>query len=114
MEPSTGPSRSSRCSTETAHLGDPLEDIGWVTNPLRHREHQIPGVWERDEIVRAYAELTGSRRVGRRRPLLERARELQARGDRAHGRTFLRRGPRRPHVRRAEQLVALMFDLMGI
>jgi aminoglycoside phosphotransferase (APT) family kinase protein len=44
---------------ETAHLGDPLEDVGWVTNPLRHREHQIPGEWERGDIMRAYAELTG-------------------------------------------------------
>lgn len=44
---------------ETAHLGDPLEDLGWVTNPVRKREHQIAGHWERQEIVRAYAELTG-------------------------------------------------------
>ena len=46
---------------ETAHLGDPLEDIGWITNPLRHREHQIPGEWEREQIMRAYAEITGLR-----------------------------------------------------
>ena len=44
---------------ETAHLGDPLEDLGWVTNPVRKREHQIPGQWERREIVAAYRELTG-------------------------------------------------------
>ncbi|MGB3072045.1 MAG: phosphotransferase family protein [Ottowia sp.] len=44
---------------ETAHLGDPLEDLGWVTNPVRKREHQIPGHWERREIVEAYRELTG-------------------------------------------------------
>ncbi len=44
---------------ETAHLGDPLEDVGWITNPLRRREHQIPGVWEREQIARAYEELTG-------------------------------------------------------
>jgi len=44
---------------ETAHLGDPLEDLGWVTNPVRKREHQIPGHWERREIVDAYRELTG-------------------------------------------------------
>ena len=44
---------------ETAHLGDPLEDLGWVTNPVRKREHQIPGHWERRQIVDAYAELTG-------------------------------------------------------
>lgn len=44
---------------ETAHLGDPLEDLGWITNPLRRREHQIPGVWERADIARRYEELTG-------------------------------------------------------
>jgi aminoglycoside phosphotransferase (APT) family kinase protein len=44
---------------ETAHLGDPMEDLGWITNPLRHREHQIPGEWEREHIMRAYEEITG-------------------------------------------------------
>jgi aminoglycoside phosphotransferase (APT) family kinase protein len=44
---------------ETAHLGDPLEDLGWVTNPVRKREHQIPGAWEREQIVGAYRKLTG-------------------------------------------------------
>ncbi|MFD0666287.1 phosphotransferase family protein [Ramlibacter sp. MAHUQ-53] len=44
---------------ETAHLGDPLEDLGWVTNPVRKREHQVPGHWERQQIVEAYRELTG-------------------------------------------------------
>ncbi len=44
---------------ETAHLGDPLEDLGWVTNPVRKREHHIPGHWERQQMVQAYRELTG-------------------------------------------------------
>ena len=44
---------------ETAHLGDPLEDLGWITNPVRRREHQIPGHWERAHIVEAYTRLTG-------------------------------------------------------
>ncbi|MEU7811771.1 phosphotransferase family protein [Pseudonocardia sp. NPDC049154] len=44
---------------ETAHLGDPLEDLGWITNPVRAREHQITGVWERERIVEVYTELTG-------------------------------------------------------
>jgi aminoglycoside phosphotransferase (APT) family kinase protein len=44
---------------ETAHLGDPLEDLGWVTNPVRKREHQIQGQWERREIVDAYRQSTG-------------------------------------------------------
>jgi aminoglycoside phosphotransferase (APT) family kinase protein len=44
---------------ETAHLGDPLEDVGWVTNPLRHREHIIPGAWERADLFAAYESATG-------------------------------------------------------
>jgi aminoglycoside phosphotransferase (APT) family kinase protein len=44
---------------ETAHLGDPLEDLGWITNPVRQREHQIPGVWERAQIVARWSERTG-------------------------------------------------------
>ena len=44
---------------ETAHLGDPLEDLGWITNPVRKREHQISGHWEREQIVEAYRKLTG-------------------------------------------------------
>lgn len=44
---------------ETAHLGDPVEDVGWVTNPLRRREHQIPGHWETAQIVGRWEKLTG-------------------------------------------------------
>ncbi len=44
---------------ETAHLGDPLEDLGWITNPVRKREHQISGHWERQQIIDAYRRLTG-------------------------------------------------------
>jgi aminoglycoside phosphotransferase (APT) family kinase protein len=44
---------------ETAHLGDPIEDIGWITNPVRAREHQIPGAWERAQIVEHWAKRTG-------------------------------------------------------
>lgn len=44
---------------ELAHLGDPLEDLGWVTNPYRSREHQIPGEWERAQIVEHYCIQTG-------------------------------------------------------
>lgn len=50
---------SAKLDWETAHLGDPLEDLGWITNPVRRREHQIEGVWERDQIVAAYRERTG-------------------------------------------------------
>jgi len=46
---------------ETAHLGDPLEDLGWMTNPPRAREQQIPAHWEREHIVAAYTSATGYR-----------------------------------------------------
>ena len=52
---------SAKLDWETAHLGDPLEDLGWVTNPVRKREHQIAGAWEREQIVAAYRRLTGRR-----------------------------------------------------
>lgn len=45
---------------ETAHLGDPLEDLGWVTQPTRTDEHQIAGCWEQRHIVARYQELTGA------------------------------------------------------
>ena len=44
---------------ELAHLGDPMEDLGWVTQPLRTREHLIPGVWEREQLLERYAATTG-------------------------------------------------------
>ncbi|MBX9609451.1 MAG: phosphotransferase family protein [Gammaproteobacteria bacterium] len=44
---------------ETAHLGDPLEDLGWITNPPRAREQQIAGAWTRAEIVAAFTAATG-------------------------------------------------------
>jgi aminoglycoside phosphotransferase (APT) family kinase protein len=44
---------------ETAHLGDPVEDLGWVTNPLRRREHQIPGSWTERELLSRYTASTG-------------------------------------------------------
>ncbi|MCE2392371.1 MAG: phosphotransferase family protein [Proteobacteria bacterium] len=44
---------------ETVHLGDPIEDIGWVTNPLRRREHRIPGHWEPEDLIAHYRDRTG-------------------------------------------------------
>jgi aminoglycoside phosphotransferase (APT) family kinase protein len=44
---------------ETAHLGDPLEDLGWMVNPARKAEQQIAGVWERAQIVEEYSRQTG-------------------------------------------------------
>ena len=44
---------------ELAHLGDPLDDIGWITQPLRTREHLIDGAWERPQLFERYAYRTG-------------------------------------------------------
>jgi len=44
---------------ELAHLGDPLEDLGWVTQPLRTKEHLIDGAWSAADLVHRYAERTG-------------------------------------------------------
>jgi aminoglycoside phosphotransferase (APT) family kinase protein len=44
---------------ETAHLGDPHEDLGWVTNPLRAGEHRIPDVWEPQQLLDRWSETTG-------------------------------------------------------
>jgi aminoglycoside phosphotransferase (APT) family kinase protein len=44
---------------ETAHLGDPHEDLGWVTNPLRQGEHRIAGAWEPQDLLDRWAERTG-------------------------------------------------------
>lgn len=44
---------------ELAHLGDPLEDIGWITQPLREREHLIAGAWERSQLLERYRSKTG-------------------------------------------------------
>lgn len=46
---------------ELAHLGDPMEDLGWVTQPLRRREHIIPGVWEDAQLLERYQQATGFR-----------------------------------------------------
>ena len=44
---------------ETAHLGDPLEDLGWMTQPLRLAEHLIAGAWEQEDLIERYRALTG-------------------------------------------------------
>lgn len=44
---------------ELAHLGDPLEDLGWVTQPLRVGEHTIDGAWEAADLVAHYERTTG-------------------------------------------------------
>jgi aminoglycoside phosphotransferase (APT) family kinase protein len=44
---------------ETAHLGDPHEDLGWVTNPLRQGEHRITGAWEPADLLDRWSQRTG-------------------------------------------------------
>lgn len=44
---------------ELAHLGDPLDDLGWYTAPLYAQEHFVPGRWEPADFLRRYTELTG-------------------------------------------------------
>jgi aminoglycoside phosphotransferase (APT) family kinase protein len=44
---------------ETAHLGDPHEDLGWVTNPLRQGEHRIAGAWEPADLLARWSGRTG-------------------------------------------------------
>jgi aminoglycoside phosphotransferase (APT) family kinase protein len=44
---------------ETVHLGDPHEDLGWVTNPLRAREHTIPGHWMPADLLARWSVKTG-------------------------------------------------------
>jgi aminoglycoside phosphotransferase (APT) family kinase protein len=44
---------------ETAHLGDPLEDLGWVSNPLRAGEQRIAGMWEPEHLIARWRGRTG-------------------------------------------------------
>ncbi|SNR91112.1 Predicted kinase, aminoglycoside phosphotransferase (APT) family [Haloechinothrix alba] len=44
---------------ELAHLGDPLDDVGWYSAPLYRSEHFIPGVWEQRDFLCRYVEHTG-------------------------------------------------------
>lgn len=44
---------------ELAHLGDPLDDLGWYCAPLYAREHFVPGGWEQADFLRHYTERTG-------------------------------------------------------
>lgn len=45
---------------ELAHLGDPLDDLGWYTAPLYAAEHFPPGVWSERDFLDRYTELTGT------------------------------------------------------
>lgn len=44
---------------ELAHLGDPMEDLGWITQPLRAREHLIAGAWAPADVVERYRRASG-------------------------------------------------------
>ncbi|MGQ0464156.1 MAG: phosphotransferase family protein [Sporichthyaceae bacterium] len=44
---------------EFASLGDPLDDLGWHTCAVYHREHLIEDAWEVDDVLAAWSERTG-------------------------------------------------------
>ncbi len=46
---------------EMAHLGDPLEDLGWALDPLwRHNEtHRVAGMLPRDEAIAVWERASG-------------------------------------------------------
>lgn len=44
---------------ELAHLGDPLDDLGWYTAPLYRKEHFIEGRWEQRDFLELYTAQTG-------------------------------------------------------
>ncbi|WP_231373748.1 phosphotransferase family protein [Nocardia sp. 348MFTsu5.1] len=44
---------------ELAHLGDPLDDLGWYTAPLYQKEHFIKGFWEQKDFLELYTARTG-------------------------------------------------------
>ena len=55
----TGDTVSLVLDWETVHLGDPVEDLGWVSNPLRAREHRIEGAWEPSDLFARWSCRTG-------------------------------------------------------
>lgn len=44
---------------ELAHLGDPLDDLGWYTTGLYRAEHFIRGRWEQADFLARYTAATG-------------------------------------------------------
>jgi aminoglycoside phosphotransferase (APT) family kinase protein len=44
---------------ELAHLGDPVDDLGWYTCSIYAVEHFLPGRWEADDFVARYAVAVG-------------------------------------------------------
>ncbi|MDP9182143.1 MAG: phosphotransferase family protein [Actinomycetota bacterium] len=44
---------------ELAHLGDPVDDLGWFTCRVYAREHAVPGAFSTADFVNRYAERMG-------------------------------------------------------
>jgi aminoglycoside phosphotransferase (APT) family kinase protein len=44
---------------ELAHLGDPIDDLGWYCTSIYRQEHFIPGVWDLDDFLDRYTKRTG-------------------------------------------------------
>jgi aminoglycoside phosphotransferase (APT) family kinase protein len=51
---------------EMAHLGDPMEDLGWASMMFWGRDELVAGLMEREAFYRAYEQKTGTR-IDRRR-----------------------------------------------
>jgi aminoglycoside phosphotransferase (APT) family kinase protein len=44
---------------EFAHIGDPVEDLGWYLSPYYATEHLIPGCWDYQDVLLRYERSTG-------------------------------------------------------
>jgi aminoglycoside phosphotransferase (APT) family kinase protein len=45
---------------ELAHLGDPVDDLGWYCSSVYAREHFLPGTWQPADLLRRYEERSGT------------------------------------------------------
>lgn len=48
---------------ELAHLGDPVDDLGWYTCSIYRGEHFLPGLWGTGDFVDRYRSATGTDEV---------------------------------------------------
>lgn len=52
---------------ELAHLGDPVDDLGWYTCSIYTAEHFLTGRWETGNFLSRYSDAVGTASVGRER-----------------------------------------------
>ncbi|MBH0119531.1 phosphotransferase family protein [Rhodococcus sp. CX] len=48
---------------ELAHLGDPVDDLGWYTCSIYSREHFLPGRWQVEDFLSCYVTAMGTGQV---------------------------------------------------